>query len=597
VSAGTANSASAALGYLYTRAAANRLMAQLRRLRSPRYLVALVAGASYFWIFLFRPAQQGGAASVIGEGTAQTVVALVLALLVGKWWVVGADERALAFTPAEVQFLFAAPITRRQLVHVRLMRTQLLVLMNVVIWTVVLRGQGLDLSSWRRALALWVLFSTLHLHRLGAALATASAIKHGAAGRRRQLLALALFAAAVLGVAWGVASAWPALERAWSFGAGALAHALLRTLDAPSSTVVMWPFRALVEPSLALDALGWGRAMLPAVALLALHYLWVLRTDVAFEEAAVEASRRRLGTRDARGDTRKDRRGAREASRADDAAPVTRQTRWTPPLAPTGAPLVAIVWKNAVALLRSGQLVRQLVLFSALALAALAVAARNERAAALASGMATVWGGLLLVFGPMWIRFDLRQDLPQLAVLRALPLSGREIVAAQVASSATALTVLQVALLVAAYLVTAGLPTVTIDEGLVLGRAERGLLLLGAVIALPAVNAASLFIQNAAALLFPGWVRLGSAQRGVEALGQNLLSTTGALVVLAFVLALPAAAALIVAELTRPALGPWWTIPVAAAVGAAATLVELGPMLTWLGRVFERTDPGSVPAA
>ena len=32
------------------------------------------------------------------------------------------------------------------------------------------------------------------------------------------------------------------------------------------------------------------------------------------------------------------------------------------------------------------------------------------------------------------------------------------------------------------------------------------------------------------------------------------------------------------------------------AVGAILTFFELMPLLAWLGRVFERTDPGSVPA-
>src|SRR5205823_3645216 len=144
-------------------------------------------------------------------------------------------------------------------------------------------------------------------------------------------------------------------------------------------------------------------------------------------DAAVEASER-LATRRARRTVL-----ARPASTADAGARAAR--RRTLPLPPHGPPAVAIVWKNVVGALRAGALVRQVGLLVALAVAALVLAARDERVAEVALVVAGVWGGLLVVAGPMWVRFDLRQDLPNFAVLRAWPLSGRDIVAAQIVSS------------------------------------------------------------------------------------------------------------------------------------------------------------------
>jgi len=570
-----------ALAYLAAASLRNRLRRQLKRLRSPRHAVALVAGGVYMWWFLVRPAHQGGAAAVLSEDMVPRVAAIGLALLVAKWWLSGANERALAFTPAEIHVLFPAPLTRHALVAAKLLRAQLLVLVNTVIWSVILRGEGMHLAAWRRALGLWVLFSTLYLHRLGAALSTASVVKHGASGRRRQAVPLLVVTAGGAALLWTLVGARAALDRAWTFGPSALLHTLLVQLDGTPARTVLAPFRVLLTPALALSGAAWLRAIGPALAILALHALWVLQTDVAFEDAAVEAServaarRRLLGTR----------RGAADAA----SDPVTTDAgtgllrRRTIPLSPTGAPAAAILWKNGIGALRAGTLMRQLGLLGLLAAVALLLAMRDERVAEVALVVAGVWGGLLVIAGPMWVRFDLRQDLPHLAVLRAWPLSGREIVAAQIASSTAALTAFQLALLAGVLLVSFLGRIVPLPAG------DRVALAVAAALALPGVNAAGLTVQNAAALLFPGWVRLGAGSRGVEAMGQSILSVGASVAVLAVLLAVPAALATGVVYLLR---GTWsvWTFVPAALLGTLVVGAELMPVLTWLGRVFERTE-------
>jgi hypothetical protein len=103
------------------------------------------------------------------------------------------------------------------------------------------------------------------------------------------------------------------------------------------------------------------------------------------------------------------------------------------------------------------------------------------------------------------------------------------------------------------------------------------------------VNAAGLTIQNAAALLFPGWVRLGAGSRGVEAMGQSILSVGASVVVLAVLLAVPAGLAAGLVWLLR---GSWsvWTFVPAALLGTLIVAAELVPVLGWLGRLFERTE-------
>jgi hypothetical protein len=100
-----------------------------------------------------------------------------------------------------------------------------------------------------------------------------------------------------------------------------------------------------------------------------------------------------------------------------------------------------------------------------------------------------------------------------------------------------------------------------------------------------------MLIHNAAALLYPAWVRLGSGRPGgVEALGQNLLMTVAFLALLALTLLLPVVMAGGAFLLLQSPLGVWATLP-AIALGLAAIAFEAALIVEWLGRVFERTDP------
>jgi ABC-2 type transport system permease protein len=147
------------------------------------------------------------------------------------------------------------------------------------------------------------------------------------------------------------------------------------------------------------------------------------------------------------------------------------------------------------------------------------------------------------------------------------------------------LTAVQLSLLGLAYLAFLG------NETVVPGLEERTLLLLAAIVFLPGINLLGMLIQNAAALLYPAWVRLGSGRPGgVEALGQNLLMTIAFVALLALTLALPAALSGGSFLLLRPALAGWAALP-ATALALGTMAFEAALLVDWLGRVFERTDP------
>src|SRR6185369_1991614 len=99
--------------YLVWTSGRNRFLALIRRVRSPRYAIALVVGGLYVWAFLLRPMNSGMIApALLGQSTETIVVLLAVITLMGSW-VFGSDATALAFTQAEVSILFPAPLTRR----------------------------------------------------------------------------------------------------------------------------------------------------------------------------------------------------------------------------------------------------------------------------------------------------------------------------------------------------------------------------------------------------------------------------------------------------------------------------------------------------
>jgi len=550
----------------------NRLLLQAKRVRQPRYALALVLGAAYFWLILLRPAVQPSRAPTSLWLGAELVAAVGILLLMLGGWVFSGEPMALAFTPAEVQFLFAAPLTRRGLISYKLFRAQLIILFNALIWVFVLRRSGSVLAAPLRFLGTWLLFTNLSLHRLGAALVRTSLLEHGRAGIRRHLPAIVLGGASLVAVALIVADAVPAIRAARASGEFSQAVSHVATLPA-ARALLFWP-RVIVGPSFAQTSTEWLRAASAALVMLLVQLVWVIRSDVAFEEAAVQASAERARRIDAWR-----RRSARPRPNA------RKKIKRTLALAPTGAPAWAIVWKNTLLLMRTGR-VGSIV---GLALMAFVLSLPSIDFWGFTNRFVAVWAlaliGLLIVLGSRVLQNDFRQDADHLATLKTLPLAGSRLVGAEVVSSALPISALQQMLMLIAYVATLG------DEGLPINLAMRTSLLLMSPLVLFSVNVTTVTIQNGAALLFPGWIRVTPVVGGgIEAMGQGILAT-GMLLLTFLIALLPAAAACAMV---------WWLLAgvpnvwiVALAVAAAVLLAETWWGIRGLGRRFERLEPSA----
>ena len=90
--------------YLAWRSAHNRVARQLRHLRSPRYVAALLLGLAYLWFMVITQRPVPAAGDLADPRWLELVGALALLGAVAWGWIFGVERRVLAFSPAEVTF-------------------------------------------------------------------------------------------------------------------------------------------------------------------------------------------------------------------------------------------------------------------------------------------------------------------------------------------------------------------------------------------------------------------------------------------------------------------------------------------------------------
>ncbi len=509
-----------AFAYLIVQSTRNKWLSQVKRVRNPRYAIALLLGVGYFVMLSFNMSRNGAPPSAVSSLASSTLAVLlpfVLLVMAAYAWLFGTDGSALAFTQAEVALLFTAPVSRRVLIVYKLVRSQAAVLMTSLIWFILFRRSG----GIERAFSYWVALSILNTHRLGISLIRASGATHGLSGSRKNLPAVVIFIAAFATVAVAVARAWPVL-----LGAAGMSEMATIIVDVASRAPVSWvlyPFHLAIAPAFAARGLPWAGAMLAALGLLAVHVLWVLWTDANFEEAAADASAKqalRLAALRSRG--------------ASALTLDARARRRTVRLSASGPPWVAIIWKNYLFLQRAGML-RTIIGFPLiLAAVIVAFAGRSDVIAVISMATAFALMAVVMIFGPMTLRSDLRGELARLPILKTMPLHGREIVLAEILGTATAAAAMQFLLFLAGCLGVALIPKSSLPSGMLPGA------IIGAPFLVLGLNLANFTIHNGMALLFPAWVRTGEAgTAGIESVGQGMLTVIITVLLLSVLLLVP----------------------------------------------------------
>lgn len=605
-----------ALLYLRFTSLKNWLRMRLLRLRQPKYLAGAIVGVAYFWFFFFRrsfavsPAGSGArrqalqqadqalqAAGVALPGQLAdlglAIGALLLLVLVTLTWVFSVERASLGFSEAEIAFLFPAPVTRHRLVQFRLIDVQLRSLVGVLFMTLLSnRWTFLGGSVVGRAMGWWLVFAAFNLHLTAVRFTLTRLMDRGVGTWRRRALVIAGFLAVVGITVARIPSEPVKLGSTYHDTFGPVSHQLLALTSSAPLSWVLWPAKFLLGPFFADNGRGFLLALGPALLVVAVHYWWVLRSVVSFEEGSIARAEKRAAVVAA----------MRSGQRLGSAPTKGRRPPFT--LASTGRPELAFLWKNLLSTfpwlsLRTWAIVALAILGGA----AWISAHPTWRALFIFYGpMAVILGGYTLLVGPQFARQDIRADLANADLLKTYPLRGWQIVLGELLAPTAILTGILWLLLLAMAAGFQPAPTAFANwapklrdfaEGCT-APSSRLLLGLGGAVLVPPVVMLQLIVPNAAALVFPAWFQ-ATRQRGgggIDVMGQRLIFFFAQLLTMLLAL-LPAV--LVGAALVSVAcflLGLPTVVGVWLAVGAMFGLFlgEIALALHLLGERFEKLD-------
>ena len=511
---------------LRARAKVRGFKASLRR--PARVLLFLFLGAMIALV-LVGQFQGGDGGGFVGSQAERWIGLLVSFLLVVS--ILGAVSNGIiAFTPAEVQFLFPAPLSTRALLASFLATGVLRCLSGSLLFSLFLRPWSTPIPQ---ALAGYFLyFITLLLLGL---LVDLAFVRMAPARRKRLGRGLGLGALlVVVAVFFGP-----------SFLGAPLDLERLQWLAIPGR-----PWTALL---LADEPGEVGRAFAVCLAVPAVLALGPLLYRGNIRESAMHTSeeiQRRLA-RLSKGDL----------ERADR---PTRKGR-TLPMLPRWGGAGVHMWRQLSSLSRRTKSYTLLVILAVFTGGVVGYQTEHQPF----DVAATVIVVLLTISGPLYVQCDFRSDFDSLALLRSLPTSSTALAAGQMLASAAVIYAFQLAL-----------------GGWILFTTERhvvGWVL--AFLAMPLVNLVQLCVENGVFLLYPHRIDYARGPPGALEMARMYAVMLAKFVVLGLSLVLVFLPAFLVAVyLEQMVLG--------IALGFGLLLLEVVLLVWAVGRVFLRIDPG-----
>jgi hypothetical protein len=457
-------------------------------------------------------------------------------------------ERSIYFPPAEVNFLFTGPFSRRQLLAYKIAATLLVSVPTALFMSLAFHVY----SSWFAASFLAMLLIVLFMQLFSMAL-NLLAISAGARlytrGRKLVAVAVVLLAVAVLLQVSGPPSQWEP-------------HELLRQVPQTQTwKIVSWPLRWFFVAFMAERFYPDLLVSAPLAALVDLVLIGIVfALDAQFLEASAAVSAR-IYARMQR--LRRGGMGSGEGLRRGG------KVRLSLPMLPWLGGLGPMVWRQLTTALRGAdRLLLLLLVLGVVLVGPMLTSLREEQdSIPLVLGLVALW---LTLFLTTMLPFDFRGDIDRLAFLKTLPLSPWRLAVAQVLAPVVLMTGLQ----------WTGLAVVASTS-----PPSEWLLpaCLTCALYLPPINFLLFALDNLLFLLFP--TRLMAVTPGdFQALGRNVLF----MVAKAIALVVVALTTLVVGGIVYAVTGNNWQLGALAAwpivVMSAAALV---PFVAWAFTIFD----------
>jgi len=514
----------------------NRILQRLRKLREPRYLIGAVAGAAYFWFFIFRRTQTSNPGlarirDISFNGVVVDFVSVVVLLMMIAAWALPRDNGGLDFSEAEIGFLFPAPLRRRDLLLYKILRAQPQALFSAVMLTIIGTRQGYFIGTWAAFSVMSVYFTMVSQGR--------ARLRQFHIGFLPRLGAVALIIgglyALVLNQIHTIGPIKIPADYKQMVKTGVSTRAAIEAFfQKPVIAAILFVPKFFASAALPATLITLAVSVLVVAGLGVLFFSIAAALNVSFEEASIGASQRKAARMDRQ-------RGQRVGS-----VVMFRRAPALFKLGETGPVETAIIWKNLIALVRNS--ITWVVILVVMTVGMMGMAFWSARSTT-EHAMYLVFGGMLLfiagffpLVGPNVFANDLRLDMPRLEVLKSYPITGERLIAAEIAAPLVVISILEMMFASSASLLMAfGQHAFGEHPNRWLGMVGTPQFIVTVLLLTLPVCAIQLLIRNAVPVLFPGWaVRSKDEPRGFVMTGQRLVTLAGNILVLVVAL-LPAA--------------------------------------------------------
>ena len=537
-----------ALVYVAAMSVKNRILMGLRRLRNGRYLISAVFGMAYLFMMFYRNISHGPRKVRIifaSDSWGTDVGACIVFVILLAVWAWPCGRGGIALSESEIQFLFPAPLRRRDILLYKFLRSQMQIIISTIITSIfVVRG--------RNVAGMWLFFASISLYMTMVDQLRARLKRAGIGMFVRVLAVVAIFG----GASW------------WAVHTATLKTTFIQAL-------LFFPrfFALAALPNVPIADRLIGTAVVIASGILC--FIVAATVDVEFEEGSIDLSRRKANALTRHRDQR--------------AGQWVAFKRIPPPfrLADGGPPEIAIVWKNLIASLRIGMTPIMILVSTMIVLIGQAVFLHDRAVGNVMGGLMLFMCVLVPLIGAGAISQDLRLDIQRIEYLKTFPISGERLVAAEMAAPLVMISIVEMIFMIvtAIFLQTRGA-----DSSL--ARFATPQAMVAAFMFIIPLCAMLIVMRNAAVLLFPAWtLRSKEEPRGFVATGQRLFVALGNLIVLAVAI-LPAAVLFVPALLiaNRFFSGSPGFLAIATIPSLAVIAAELWIAVKLLGQYFDRFD-------
>jgi hypothetical protein len=513
----------------------------LRGARTPRRMVMFALGALILLLYLGPSLFFSHRLPRSDPQRVRTAAPFALLGICVLTLITSAGDRAISFTPGEIDMLFPGPFTRRQLIVYKLAKSTFAAMLSALFLSVVLHRH----ARWWPACYLGVFLSLLFVQFFSI---NAVIITQTLGTRLRARVRLTVFIAALSA---GVLVARQAFAARMPLS---LEQMMRQVAASDIGHLLLMPFSFFGEAMTAPTVSGlfyWGMpALVIDIALLGL----LLMLDANYLEAASVASERRYAQLQRI-------RGGSFLSIG-----MSSSASWQVPHPPFLGGAGPIVWRQITGAARSSKGLLFLLLILAVGAAPLAYSTgRQTHQFVWTFATVAIWMTLLV---STMLKFDFRGDLDLMDTLKSLPLRPWALAAGQLLAPALLLSATHFCLLaVAVHLVP-----------------HHSIVFVCAAILVLPLDLLLFAVENLLFLLYP--TRPAAASPGdFQILGRQALVLAGKMMALTIVAAPPFAIALLVWIVTAKSAAAFTIV---AATLVVAEVIALIPLIGW---AFVRFDP------